>query len=89
MNNRELDLQAELSSVFENIYVTESIIKLTLESCLEKELRSNHYNLSPDKSINLSEERNHYINLLNIALDKLSIIKELNNRLEDLLIGLE
>ena len=63
-------------SIFEELYLLESIIKLTQESCLNKEISSKYYNLPMDLQKELSEERNNYINMLNIALDKLDNVKD-------------
>ena len=67
----------------DTLFSVETIIKLMLEYCLAREIKSIHYDLSSkDKKI-LSEERNHYITMLNIALEKLQELKELNQELED------
>lgn len=65
-----------LESTFDIIYSLESVIKLTKISCLEKENNSAYYNLPSNDRVMLSEERNHYINLLSIAEDKLSCLKD-------------
>ncbi len=62
----------------EELFTLESILKVTKETCLERELAGLYYNLGNDAQTGLSEERNHYINLLGIALDKIANLKEIN-----------
>lgn len=61
---------------FSELFALESIIKLTKEACLEREFASIYYELEEKSKTALSEERNHYINMLTIALDKLSNLKQ-------------
>ena len=68
---------------FDELFTLESIIKLTQEACLDKEEDSIHYNLAKDNKVALSEERNHYINMLTIALEKVENIKNYNLRIEE------
>ena len=70
------------NSLFEELSKLESVLKLTKDSCFEQEVNSNYYNLSKSEQFRLSEERNHYLNLLTIALDKVSLLKKINNELE-------
>ena len=74
--------QQKSSIIFTELNVLESILKLTIDSCFEKENNSIYYNLCNDKIIKLSNERNHYINLLSIAIEKLKIITDINETLE-------
>ena len=71
------------NSLFNELSTLESVLKLTKSSCYEQEVNSNYYNLDNFEQVKLSEERNHYLNLLAIALDKVSILKEINKNLED------
>ena len=70
-------------TTFDELFLLESIIKLTKESCLDREVTSQYYNLSEEKKRYLSEERNNYINMLSIALDRVKILKEINNQIEE------
>ena len=54
----------------------ESLLKITCSSCITKEFNSEYYDLPFEKRVNLSEERNMYINMLSIALEKTSLIYE-------------
>lgn len=67
---------------FDELCELETLITLTKEMCFEQENSSNYYGLSQNKKITLSEERNHYINMLTVALDKVSNIKTLNSLIE-------
>lgn len=67
---------------FDILFTLESIIKMTQNVCLDKEISSEYYNLPNNQKIILSEERNHYINMLSLALDKISSLKECNIILE-------
>lgn len=71
-----------INSIFETMYSLESIIKLTLTSCSNKEIYSIHYNLPSSDKKTLSEERNNYINMLNLALEQVNNLKELNLNIE-------
>lgn len=61
---------------FNDICSIESIVKFTKEFCLEKEINSIYYNLSDFEQLHLSEERNHYINMLSLAEEKILKIKK-------------
>lgn len=64
------------NNCYEIIWALESVIKLTLEACLKREISSLHYNLDNNEKFMLSEERNHYINMLSIANEKIEKLKE-------------
>ena len=70
----------DINDEIENL---ETLVELTRNFCLSKEFQSIHYNLSNEKSILLSKERNHYINMLSITLDRLDKIKKMNDKLID------
>lgn len=67
---------------FDELFILESVIKLTKDACLEKEFGANYYEISKKNKKALSEERNHYINLLTIALDKVENLKSININME-------
>lgn len=68
---------------FDELFTLESIIKLTQEACLDREEDSIHYDLTPKEKFSLSKERNHYINMLTIALEKVEHIKNYNLLIEE------
>lgn len=81
-NNRHDILASDFEIIFEKIYTLESVIKLTLNSCKEKEIKAEYYNLAFENTINLSEERSNYINMLALALEKLEQIKGICSNFE-------
>ena len=81
-NNRPNFAVSNFESIFDKIYTLESIIKLTLSNCQDKEITSSYYDVSSKNTIKLSEERNNYINMLTIALEKLEQLKTISSNLE-------
>ena len=71
------------NSLFNELSSLESILKLTKNSCYEQEVNSCYYDLENINRLKLSEERNHYLNLLTIALDKVLLLKKINENLEN------
>ena len=70
-------------TTFDELFLLESIIKLTKESWLDREVSSQYYNLPEEKKRHLSEERNNYINMLSIALDRVKNLKDINTIIEE------
>lgn len=75
-------IKLELEHIFTELNVLESIIKLTKDSCFEKENNSIYYDLTKDKMVEISNERNHYINLLSLAVEKVNTIRNIGEMLE-------
>lgn len=75
-------VQLSCDNLFDQLYYLESILSFTKDACLEKEFTSNYYNLSQKDKFILSAERNNYINMINLALDRVSNIKSINKNLE-------
>lgn len=67
---------------FEAIATLETILELTLKSCFLKENDAIYYDISDNLKLELSKERNQYMNLLSIALEKVEHIKNINIMLE-------
>lgn len=82
-------LFAKIESSYDELDSLESIIKLTQKACRNQECNSIYYNLVADKKVALSEERNHYINMLSLALDKIANIRKTSLQLEEGLANLE
>jgi hypothetical protein len=82
-NDRHNILMSNFDIIFEKIFTLETVIKLTLSSCKEKEIKAEYYNITFNNIINLSEERNNYINMLTIALEKLEEIKTISSGFEN------
>ncbi len=83
MNTLTEKVQLSCDSLFNQLYSLESILQFTKNVCQEKEFSSTYYNLKHREKVVLSEERNHYINMLDLALDRVSCIKEINVVLEN------
>ena len=84
-----LDVLSSFDSAYSTIFSLESILKLTKTACLDKEASSMYYNLSQINKLSLSEERNHYISMLDLALDQLANLKEQSKLMENLLTQLK
>ncbi len=76
-------VQLSCDNFFNQLYSLESILRLTKDVCQEKEFSSIYYNLPPKDKYVLSEERNHYINMLDLALDRVSDLIEINYSMEN------
>ena len=83
MNNLSERVQLSCENLFNQLYSLESILQFTKNVCQEKEFSSTYYNLQKQDKFVLSEERNHYINMLNLALDRVSNLMEINIMLEN------
>ena len=83
------DILSFVENTFDVIYSLETIIKVTQDVCLDKENGAVYYNLSSKEQFILSEERNNYINMMNLALDKLTCLKEINLAIEKKISQLE
>ena len=83
MKNSYKKVQLSFENCFDQLYFLESILMLTKEVCQEKEFASIYYNLPPKDKFILSTERNHYINMLTLALDRVSNIKQINSGIEN------
>jgi hypothetical protein len=61
---------------------------LTKDTCLKQEIDSNYYNLDDLNKIKLSEERNNYLNLLTVAIDKIANLNQINQNIFAIVITL-
>lgn len=67
---------------FDELFVIDTLVKLTKTSCLDKEFQGQYYGIPQTKSCELSAERNHYINMLSLLSEKISYIMELSLSME-------
>ena len=72
-------------SIIEELLTVESLVQATMNSCLSRECGAQYYN-SSELTSKLSEERNSYINMLSVALEKIKHIQSLNSAIENLII---
>ena len=61
--------------IFNELYMADTIVNITRNSCLDREFSGQYYGLSA--------ERNNYINMLTILSEKISNIMELNIAMEN------
>ena len=67
----------EMEAYIDEIYRLESVILIVRQACYSNEAMANYYNLNDKYQQKLSKERNHYINLLTVALDKVQKLKNI------------
>ena len=72
-------------SILEELLTVESLVQAIMNSCLSKECSAQYY-IGTEISSRLSEERNCYINMLGVALEKIKSIRKLNEKIENLII---
>ncbi|MBO5738004.1 hypothetical protein J6R97_01545 [bacterium] len=75
-------LLSKFNDLIELLMTIENIIKIIKESCFYKEMFATYYSYQNNTNKQLSEERNLYINMLNIAIEKIAVLKEINNNIE-------
>ncbi len=81
MINKKLILNVD--DFFEELFTLESVITITRDACLDREISAFYYDLPDSKKIVLSQERNLYINMLSLALDRVSNLKNINTKMEN------
>ena len=62
---------------FDELYVINTLISMTQNTCKDLEFKGQYYGISQAKANMLSHERNNYITMLELALDKLSNFMQL------------
>lgn len=82
MNNSNKKVLLSCDNLFNQLYSLESILQTTKETCQGREFSAIYYNLKQKEKFTLSQERNNYINMLELALARVSDIMEINNGLE-------
>ena len=81
--NREVNELNE--NIIDELITVESLLRSTMESCLNKECNSEYY-ATNDFTSKISAERNRYINMLTLAIERLKRVQELNSNIENLII---
>jgi hypothetical protein len=82
LNAQNNTIQTICESTFKTLDELETVLKFTQEICINYENISNYYNLSSEETINLSKERNSYINMLALALERISMLRHSNLLIE-------
>ena len=62
---------------FNQMYVVNTLINMTLQSCEEKENHGEYYGLTGELLKKISDERNDYINMLTVLSDKIDYVMSL------------
>lgn len=81
-NNHNSKLLYFNQETFGELYVLDTLINMTKESCQDREFSGQYYGIPPEMIAKLSAERNNYINMLTLFSEKVSNIMNLNLRLE-------
>lgn len=76
-------LQNYCQQAFDELYIVDSIVKMTKNSCLEHEFNGQYYGANCESSKKLSAERNNYINMLTLLSERISNIIHLNGLIEN------
>ncbi len=81
-NHNSGKLMKFCDQVFCELYVLDTLVKLTKEACEDREYSGQYYGI-PDEKINkLSMERNNYINMLTLLSEKIASVMDINLRIE-------
>ncbi len=70
-------------NVLNELYIIDTIVKMTSDSCMEREFSGQYYGTTGKYSAQLSAERNSYINMLSVLSEKVAILIDLNISAED------
>ena len=77
--SNSLQICEKLFNELENI---NTVLLMTKTFCMEKEFNRQYYGISEESVLQLSEERNNYINMLVILSEKINTARNLNLSLE-------
>ena len=89
MQNTNNKLLCCYRDAFDELYVVETIVKMTISACQEREFNGQYYDI-PVKNIPLlSAERNNYINMLTLLSERVNNIMNLNLLMEKEIMLLE
>ncbi len=83
LNSQKLNCINE--NIIEELLAVESLIKTTVNNCMNRECNTWNSTEESMKKL-LSEERNDYINILTLALEKIKHVQLLNDEIEDLIL---
>ncbi len=83
LNSQKLNCINE--NIVDELLTVESLIKTTVNNCRTKDCSAICY-AGENLTKQLSEERNDYINVLSLALEKIKHVQMLNDEIEDLIL---
>lgn len=67
----------------DELYIVDSIVKMTKNSCLEREFNGQYYGADIESSKKMSAERNNYINMLTVLSERIDNIMNINVNIEN------
>ena len=76
-NNPKKNILKINEQAFNEMYVVNTLINVTKQTCEEREFNGIYYGLKGDITKKISSERNDYINMLSVLSDKISSIMSL------------
>ncbi len=82
MEKSHNNLLAVYEKIFNEVYYADTIVEMLRQACQDKEFSGQYYGISKEIALKLSEERNHYINMLDLLSERITNIKTLNLLLE-------
>lgn len=69
---------------FDELYMSETLINMLKKSCEAREFSGQYYGIPTRESAKLlSEERNEYLNVITLLLDRVQKLKNINLKLEN------
>ena len=84
---QEQELLFAFDNVLDSLSSITSIIKITQDYCYSQELNAKYHSLTHEELILLSEERNHYINMLTLAYEKLLNLQDTSIQIQNKIIA--
>ena len=82
MIKHKSDVVSYNNKAFSELHDIKALLKATITYCNDKEFKGIYYDLSNKLKEKLSEERNEYVSLLEIAINKLDILININTYIE-------
>ena len=76
-HNQETDLNEFYQEAFREMYVVNTLINAVINNCQGKEFNAQYYGIPHEFTYRISDERNEYLNILNVASDRISELIEL------------
>ena len=74
---QETDLNEFYQEAFREMYVVNTLINAVINNCQGKEFNAQYYGIPTEYTSSISNERNDYLNILNVASDRISKLIEL------------
>ena len=76
-NHNKCKLVHFYQEAFEELYIIDTLVRMTKKSCEDHEFSGEYYGISKNMAVKLSEERNSYINMLTLLSEKVSNLKKI------------